>query len=223
MTMDHEVSSEPLYMQRALKVARLAMSDRDASHDFEHARRVLGWARMLIHHEMHDASTESRRRIEMAAIFHDVFDSKYAGDGELDASFNLDGLLKEAGIESAEERVQIANIIGAVSFRKEMATSAPASLLGEEAKEIAIVQDADRLDALGPVGIARAFAYAGHKREPFTATIAHIRSKMPEVMKRLKTQTARMMAVPLWHAIHIFVDQLEQDMVTCDSPQDLMV
>ena len=63
-----------------------------------------------------------------------------------------------------------------------------------ETVEGMIVQDADRLDALGAVGIARTFAYGGAHSRPPEASIRHFYDKLPLLMDEMNTQTGRAMA-----------------------------
>lgn len=97
--------------------------------------------------------------IEMAALLHDIPDEKLnesaeAGRNKLDLFFQSIELPKDA-------QNAIVQIIESISYKGGRKTE----LKSIEAK---IVQDADRLDAIGAIGIARAFAYGGKKDNPST-------------------------------------------------------
>ena len=116
----------------------------DASHDFQHIQRVLMNARAIMEVEK-DADHEI---VELAVLLHDVSDPKYTTDKE-----NEQTILAQLDLTDAS-KLHIQNVIESVSFSggNEKETTSI------EAK---IVQDADRLDALGAVGIARTFAFGG--------------------------------------------------------------
>lgn len=120
-----------------------------SGHDWYHLERVWRMAKRLARGEHVDQFV-----LEMAALLHDVDDYKIKKDGEAEFSrteeilnpFHLSNIFKQ----------QLFAVIGSVSFKGAGANTTPRSLEGK------IVQDADRLDALGAIGIARVFAYGGH-------------------------------------------------------------
>jgi uncharacterized protein len=121
----------------------------DASHDFSHVRRVAALGARLAAAEGADAFV-----VRLACLLHDVDDVKYSGDDEA-AYPSIRAILCAAGAaEELQERVCC--IVRGVSFHGELG-QAPA-LLDVETR---CVQDADRLDALGAVGIARCFTFGG--------------------------------------------------------------
>lgn len=92
--------------------------------------------------------------VEMAALLHDIADHKFHDGDENIGPKKATELLTNIGVED-DEIQKIVTIIREISFSKGLV---PGTLEGK------IVQDADRLDALGAIGIARAFAYGGHKQ-----------------------------------------------------------
>jgi len=126
-------------------------SESEGSHDWYHIERVRKTALALAEKEGGD-----RFEIEMAALLHDLDDWKLiCRENETNAMAWLDSL----GLEKVTSD-HILNIINEVSF-KGAGVSTPCSSI-----ESMIVQDADRLDAMGAIGIARAFAYGGKKGNP---------------------------------------------------------
>lgn len=128
------------------KAARQIYDTFDASHDWQHIERVRNNAAAILEHEKADAFL-----VDIAVLLHDVSDPKYIQDGEDPETAILNSLeLTET------QKQQVKAIIQSVSFKGGNGI-APATIEAE------IVQDADRLDAIGAVGIARTFAYGGAK------------------------------------------------------------
>ncbi len=107
---------------------------------------------------------------ELSALLHDIADWKFHdGDYEAGPRAAREWLRSQAAPEELIARVE--TVIREVSF-KGLGVPTPVSSV-----EAALVQDADRLDAIGAIGIARAFAYGGHKgrplHDPAVAPVAH--------------------------------------------------
>lgn len=129
-------------------------------HDIAHVRRVVSLAKCIAH----DYDNINQFVIEMAALLHDTVDDKLPHS---EACSTLSSFLKQIGV-SPQDQQHIMYIINHMSFRK--------SREGQSLKtlEAQIVQDADRLDAIGAIGIARTFQFAGHFNEPmWTDEIPH--------------------------------------------------
>ncbi|MBG8554746.1 HD domain-containing protein [Hymenobacter guriensis] len=126
-----------------------------SGHDWEHIRRVWQTARALA------AETPGAEPLvtELAALLHDVADWKFhGGDEEAGPQAARAWLLS---LDVAEPVIgHIETIIREISF-KGLGVPTPMSTPEGE-----LVQDADRLDAIGAIGVARAFAYGGHKGRP---------------------------------------------------------
>lgn len=174
----------------------------DASgHDYLHSLRVWGMALHLAEKEKVDKVFE----IQMAALLHDTDDHKIGGDG---VSFpKAAQWLKEVYVSDASAKL-ILEIISEVSF-KGAQTQTPVST-----PQSAIVQDADRLDAMGAIGVARAFAYGGKHNRPLylpneaavmhesfndykksqSSTLAHFPEKLLLLKDRINTASAKQIA-----------------------------
>ena len=125
----------------------------ESGHDALHALRVHKNACEIASHENANLLV-----VELAALLHDIADAKFNDGDEEKGSVIASHYLKQKGV-SDSDIAAIDYIIRNISFRKGKVTTMTA--------ELAIVQDADRLDAIGAIGIARAFSYGGYKCRPF--------------------------------------------------------
>ena len=130
-----------------------------SGHDWFHTDRVRRLALRLAREEEAAGATLDRRVIELAALLHDLEDWKFAGGDETAAPRAAAAWLTECGIHP-ETIARVAEIVGTLSFKGAAVPTPMATLEG------AIVQDADRLDAIGAIGIARTFAYGGSRGHP---------------------------------------------------------
>jgi uncharacterized protein len=119
-----------------------------SGHDWWHIYRVRNMALNIAETEGGDLFL-----VEMAALLHDLDDWKLSNETEL---LKTELWLKEISISECETNA-IVEIISQVSFKGANVETKATSI------EAQIVQDADRLDAIGAIGIARTFAYGGNK------------------------------------------------------------
>ncbi len=180
---------------------RERLSATDPAHDWFHVQRVRGLARLLLEHEPGD-----RERVDLLAILHDVCDRKL-GERAL-TSAELHAWLEIRGVDPATISTLTADLEH-FGFPGAGGQDPPLSA------EAAIVRDADRLDALGAIGIARTFAYAGaigqalhdpelpprlhanlaDYRSAKTTAINHFEEKLVHLPERMQTATARALAL----------------------------
>lgn len=164
------------------------MSHYDSSHDFNHITRVL---RLAQHIQARTPNT-SQAVVTLAALLHDVGDKKYLQPGE-DASRLIHATLLSLGAGDAlAEKVQA--ICLGVSYSSEVKDPGRVVALIEEHPELAVVQDADRLDAIGAVGIGRTFAFGAAKGRDLEDTIRHFEEKLLRLEGMMKTETGRALA-----------------------------
>ena len=199
--------------QIAKSVEELCQHD-SSGHVWWHVYRVVNLAKAIGQKEEADLHL-----IELAALLHDVDDWKLSTNSH-ESLPNARKLLAENGI-SYELTEKVIQIINEVSFKGAGVETKPTSI------EAMAVQDADRLDAIGAIGIARTFAYGGYKNQPMhipdlkpnlhnnfeeykkarTSTINHFYEKLLLLKDRLNTNTAKEIAVQR----HLFMEQfLEQ-------------
>ena len=165
--------------QEAMEYVRALFQGNADGHGFDHTLRV--WR-----NAMRIAETEpacNPRIVSLAALLHDADDHKlFATENNANARRFLEEHRVPA--KTAEE---ICAAINAVSFSKNRGKR-------PETPEGRIVQDADRLDALGAVGIARTFAYGGkHGRAP-EDSIAHFHEKLLLLKDLMNTEQAKALA-----------------------------
>ncbi|MBI3857112.1 MAG: HD domain-containing protein [Planctomycetes bacterium] len=188
---------------RAAAAVRRAMEGEGSGHDWWHVSRVWRMAERLARTE----PKADRRVVALGALLHDLGDWKFHGGDEEAAPREAGRLLRKLGAEAATiARVQ--QVCREVSFKGAGVADRPTSL------ETRIVQDADRLDAIGAIGVARTFAYGGAKgrsiydpdekpvlHRTFAAykksrghTINHFYEKLLLLKDRLHTREARRIA-----------------------------
>lgn len=183
----------------------------DASHDFQHIERVYRNAETILQTE----PTANAKIVRLAVLLHDVSDVKYATDKSDEAR------ILAALTLTAEEMSHIQSVIEQVSFNG--GNELPVTSI-----EASIVRDADRLDAIGAVGIARTFAYGGAKgrklyddaeearmdmsveeyRTKSTASVTHFYEKLLLLKDLMVTAKGREMA----EARHVFMEQFLQQL-----------
>ncbi|OJD15174.1 hypothetical protein AJ78_04537 [Emergomyces pasteurianus Ep9510] len=202
------------------------MRNHDPSHNPRHVHRVVHLAHVLLASERARESqspstttTYDDTVITLAALLHDIVDRKYLvplPPGPTITSNNgctnnsntttttttvYDALLSNGADPTLAARVQ--KIVSHVSFSTEMKDpDVIRRLISEEGyPELAIVQDADRLDALGAVGIARCFTYLGAKGRgqgqgswELDEAIVHFEEKLERLEGMMKTESGREMA-----------------------------
>ena len=130
------------------------MYNESSGHDWWHVKRVHDLALKINENENANEFT-----VKMIALLHDIYDSKFSDGNVRD---NLIELMKKLNILNDINEEKLENILFSIenlSFKGGFNSV-------ELSKEGQIVQDADRIDAIGAIGIARCFAYNGKKGNP---------------------------------------------------------
>lgn len=176
------------------------MSRFDASHDYEHILRVYYLARMIATREAYHYNLHV---IELASLLHDVGDKKYLNPGEDGSTIVQNILLKFGEPMSVAKEVQ--EIVSYVSYSTEIEDPSKIEKFINEHPELAVVQDADRLDAIGAVGIGRCFAYTAAKgKGSLQEAVTHFQEKLERLELMMKTRTGRAMAVERTERLRVF-------------------
>ena len=177
---------------------RSAFASFDGSHDFAHLERVLANARALS--ALESAPPALSALVDAAALLHDMDDKKYGGDEA--AQPRARAALAACGADAAFTERALAVVRG-VSYTSEVArlaagagAGAPAAAPTDPDVELAtaLVQDADRLDAMGATGIARVFCFGGARGRPLAESVQHFHDKLLKLRDMFKTGAGRALA-----------------------------
>ena len=194
---------------------RQNLKDYDSGHDWWHIERVRRLA--LFINEMEQLANPFT--VEVTALLHDTADSKFSG-GNSEAGYALIGdFMNKAGM--AEIRDEVLSVIKNVSFSNKNRTGDLNDPL------LQVIQDADRLDAIGAIGIARAFNYGGFRNNRIynpdvvsteaslngyihagtSSTISHFYDKLLLLKYRMNTLTAKRLAEERHDFLEVFLKQ----------------
>ncbi|KAJ2259307.1 hypothetical protein GGI13_000090 [Coemansia sp. RSA 455] len=227
-------------VERTEGFVREYMSKYDCSHDWQHVNRVVRLALAL-------AKSEAQHRpldmlvVHLAALLHDVDDAKYRQKGE--PAFSSKKFLQDAGLD-CERAELVCRVVDAVSFRKELladeqdknGTSDPDERQWRQGcPELACVQDADRLDAIGAFGVLRCAAFSGARNrtlhdpcdsviqdityEQYVAqsggtsgtAVAHFHEKLLKLASMMKTERGRQEAQRRHDYLIGFLKQIDEE------------
>jgi uncharacterized protein len=196
------MSSHQEIVEQVATIVRQRMAGQQAGHGIDHLQRVLKTAKEIQAEEGGDALV-----VELAAWLHDIGDAKFCDGVERSAEFSHE-ILTDLGLP-AEIIDHVAHIVDNISFRK-----------GSAAKELSlegkIVQDADRLDALGAIGIVRTIEYGATMGQPFHVSdssdsqktgVGHFHEKLFKLRGLLNTAPARRIAGQREQFMQTFLDQ----------------
>lgn len=198
------------------------MSHYDASHDYKHIERVLGIARVILREERARASSSSTSSpheqtparharvqydealVTLGALLHDVGDKKYLQPGQDATTLVRDVLLDRGAPADVADKVQ--DLVLHVSFSTEKKDPQKIRDKIAAVPELAIVQDADRLDAIGAVGIARCFTFGGAKgrQNGLDESVEHFVEKLELLEGMMKTETGRDLARERTERLKVF-------------------
>lgn len=192
-------------MRRALTSIRKAIKkefdNESTGHDWHHIERVT-----QISLQISETEGGNKEVIELAGLLHDISDHKFNGGDFEKGGKEAERIMFEHGIEQGIIE-QVVAIVNTISYKGANVANKISSLEGK------IVQDADRIDAIGAIGIARTFAYGGHKGHPIydpkikpqlhdkaedyqktTHTVNHFYEKLLLLKDRMNTDTGKKIA-----------------------------
>lgn len=202
---------EDQLINQTISFVKETLENAEAGHDWWHIYRVWKLAKTIGREENADMAV-----VELGALLHDIADSKfYDGDEEIGPT-TARSFLKNKGVEESIIK-HIENIIKNISFKGGNRESSFKST------ELDVIQDADRLDAIGAIGIARTFNYGGYKNRPLydptnkpnlnmtaeeyknnnSSTINHFYEKLLRLKDLMNTKTGKLMA----ESRHQFMEQ----------------
>lgn len=191
------------------------LQNAEAGHDWFHIERVYKNALLIASDEDCDLTI-----VKLGALLHDIADSKF-NDGDETVGPRVARAFLESQNASEETIVHVINIIENISFKGGNFEKKFSS------KELEIVQDADRLDALGAIGIARTFNYGGFKNRQLynpaippklnmnkeeyknseSPTLNHFYEKLLLLKDKMNTPTGKKLAEQRHHFMEHFLSQ----------------
>ena len=193
-------------IRKAMEYARQIFAGDGSGHDFDHTLRVYHMAVRIAGEEGADVET-----VALAALLHDVDDHKLSPE-TCEHKDRAVAFLRENGV--AEEQIRrIVEIISQISFSA--GNGRPSTLEGM------CVQDADRLDAIGAIGIGRAFAFGGSRGRRMhdpegadkTATVEHFYDKLFKLKDLMNTRTGMDLAKQRDEFMNSFLEQFYAECV----------
>ena len=182
--------------EKAAGYVRELFAGNSGGHGLDHTLRVYRNALRIAECE----PGSDREIVALAALLHDADDHKLfrtENNEHARAFLNANGV-------SEEKTERILEAVNSVSFSRNQG-KAPESLEGK------IVQDADRLDAIGAVGIARTFAYGGEHGRSLTESVQHFYDKLLKLRDLMNTETAKKLAENRHEFMLEFLDELQED------------
>lgn len=206
-------------INRTISFVKQTLENAEGGHDWFHIERVYRLALHIGEKEAADLFV-----VSLGALLHDIADSKFHnGDEEIGPAIAREFLSQQK--VSEEVILHVVKIIENISFKggneKQQFYSA----------ELSVVQDADRLDAMGAIGIARTFNYGGFKNRPLydpkvapnlnmkkeeykastAPTINHFHEKLLLLKDRMNTEVGKEMALERHQFMLEFLDRFYKE------------
>ncbi|MGL5574818.1 MAG: HD domain-containing protein [Sarcina sp.] len=192
---------EKLVIKNTIEFIKEKFCAEGSGHDWFHIERVYKNACYIAKRE----KDVNEYIVELTALLHDVDDWKFSEDNKTSTS-TVEKFLVEQGVENSDIE-KITAIIKTMSFKGGVVDSTQHTIEGK------IVQDADRLDAIGAIGIARAFTYGGYKNNLMydpdvkpqefktldevkkkNTTVNHFYEKLLKLKELMNTETGKILA-----------------------------
>lgn len=202
-----------------IEFVKSTLADAEGGHDWWHVYRVWKTSKHIAQYEDVDVFI-----VELGALLHDIADSKFHNGDEEIGPRRAKAFLESLQV-GTEVIIHVVNIINNISFK--------GGKLSQKFKspELDVIQDADRLDALGAIGIARTFNYGGFKgrsiynpeikpnlnltKEEYknsnAPTLNHFYEKLLLLKDRMNTQTGRKMAEERHTFMLAYLDQFYKE------------
>ena len=165
-------------IQQTIDFVKRTLAGAEAGHDWFHIERVYKTASTI-----NESAQADTLVVSLAALLHDIADSKF-NNGDEEIGPRVAGAFMESLNLDPEIILHVKQIILNMSFKASLGT------VSFHSKELEVVQDADRLDAIGAIGIARAFTYGGFKnRVLYDPAIPPVENMSKEAYKNTTAPT----------------------------------
>ena len=183
------------------------MKKYDDSHSFDHAMRVKNMATTLAISE--NLNEKQIFIIQLAALTHDINDSKYSNNNEDTQENVLRGFFNNL-IDDKSILENIIDIACNVSLSHELAK--PSS--SYKSIELDCVRDADRIDSLGAIGISRYFTYGiVNKQSNISSIIDNIENRTNILMNNINTDMGKKISIDKYRIIRMFIEDYRNTML----------
>ena len=186
-----------LIITEAIEYINSLFKDNADGHDADHTLRVYKNA-MKIAESYPDSN---KTIIALASLLHDVDDYKLFNTKD---NMNARSFLIKHNINN-EMIEDICEVINSVSFSKNRG-KCPSTIEGK------IVKDADRLDAIGAIGIARTFAYGGKNKRSLESSLKHFDEKLLLLKEEMNTNEAKEIAKERHEYMVSFLERIKDEM-----------
>ena len=211
-----------LVMAKTMAFVKRSLMGAEGGHDWSHTKRVWKMAEKIGSKENCDMLV-----VELAALLHDIADAKFHGGDETIGSKVAYDFLVETGVDTKTTK-HVCDIVANISWK-----GGEASKLSTT--EFKVVQDADRLDGIGAIGIARTFNYGGFKgrelynpdippklnmtkeeyRSSTAPTLNHFYEKLLLIKDRIHTETGKRIAEDRHKYLTGFLEQFLGEWDSC--------
>ncbi len=202
---------------KTIAFVKKELANAEGGHDWFHTERVLKNANIIAKEEHADIFI-----VSLAALLHDVAEAKFCNGDETIGPKKAADFLHSENVDK-QVIAHVVHIITHMSFKNEFSKEK----MPIHSKEFQVVQDADRLDAMGAIGIARCFNYGGFKnraiynpeilpnltmtKKEYTnskaPTLNHFYEKLLLLKNKMHTKTAKTIAQERHAFMEIFLDQ----------------
>jgi len=199
-------------LENLKKIAKKKLQNNDPAHDFEHIMRVYRNAEKICKIE-----NGNKKLILSAVLLHDIIKNKNQINSALKSAKLAEIILKENHF-SSDEIMVISDAIKDHSFSKNKIPSTP---------EGKILQDADRLDAIGAIGLARVFSFSGSNNRPFYDpkdpfsknrnlndnkwALDHFFEKLLKLEAKMNTKTGKLLAKKRTKILKNFLKEMKNE------------
>lgn len=206
-------------IENTILFVKESLKNSEGGHDWFHVERVYNISKNIANKENADLFV-----VALGALLHDIADSKFHGGDELIGPKKASSFLKDQQVD--DEIIQhVVKIIENISFKGGNFSQGFRSL------ELNCIQDADRIDAIGAIGIARCFSYGGYKgrslydpkikpnlamtQEEYKKSTApstnHFYEKLLLLKDKMNTDTGKKMALERHVFMQNFLDQFYKE------------
>ncbi len=206
-------------IENTILFVKESLKNSEGGHDWFHVERVYNISKNIANKENADLFV-----VALGALLHDIADSKFHGGNELIGPKKASSFLKDQQVD--DEIIQhVVKIIENISFKGGNFSQGFRSL------ELDCIQDADRIDAIGAIGIARCFSYGGYKgrslydpkikpnlamtkeeyKKSTAPSINHFYEKLLLLKDKMNTDTGKKMALERHVFMQNFLDQFYKE------------